>query len=473
MARLVIPKFKSTHHLLVLLFAVWVVLFTYHERIVPLRTAGQCRWPQIDTTGTDTVPQHVLLVADPQLIDNHTYPGRNSLLLDLSKHTVDTHLKRNYHALLSALHPDTVFFLGDYLDNGRESSDAYYAGEVARFNRIFYPKRIQKNYEKGKNWFTNVPGNHDIGFGDSVRLPARTRFQEDFGSPNTIVVENGVDFVMIDSPSYSAEDTTVNSVARNFIDTLPEKSRPRILLTHEPLYRPREQSCGPLREHPVFYSDQKGYQYQNTVAPELSELLIAAVKPDLVFSGDDHDYCDIEHSNGPREVTVKSISLAMGIRKPAVQLLTYAVVDNQLRYDTNLCYVQTPYTNVIHYIVLAVACGLLLLWWNIKQRPSRYNYSILPMVELTSTSRKISNFLEEQDDTTGSRSNFVPQYTHTAAPSGMIDHLKSSGFSRDFQSQGKKVSRFMRKWNLYSFLRHVAASAATIIVFYYLVFGRI
>lgn len=39
-------------------------------------------------------------------------------------------------------------------------------------------------------------------------------------------------------------------------------------------------------------------------------------------SGDDHDYCEVQHQGGVLEVTVKSFSMAMGIRKPGFQLLS-------------------------------------------------------------------------------------------------------------------------------------------------------
>jgi len=39
-------------------------------------------------------------------------------------------------------------------------------------------------------------------------------------------------------------------------------------------------------------------------------------------SGDDHDYCELQHQGGIREVTIKSFSMAMGIRKPGFQLLS-------------------------------------------------------------------------------------------------------------------------------------------------------
>lgn len=40
------------------------------------------------------------------------------------------------------------------------------------------------------------------------------------------------------------------------------------------------------------------------------------------YSGDDHDYCEHRHTNGVREVTLKSFSSSTGIRKPGFQLLS-------------------------------------------------------------------------------------------------------------------------------------------------------
>jgi hypothetical protein len=44
-------------------------------------------------------------------------------------------------------------------------------------------------------------------------------------------------------------------------------------------------------------------------------------------SGDDHDYCELQHQGGAREVTVKSFSMAMGVRKPGFQLLSVSEDD--------------------------------------------------------------------------------------------------------------------------------------------------
>lgn len=121
---------------------------------------------------------------------------------------------------------------------------------------------------------------------------------------------------------------------------------PVILLSHVPLYRDPDTECGRLRERGHAISVSAGYQYQNVLTRGLSNTIVnrvaAAGRLLHVFSGDDHDYCDITHrynigqantagndgsSRGPsltsvREITVKSFSWAMGVRRPGFQLVS-------------------------------------------------------------------------------------------------------------------------------------------------------
>lgn len=119
---------------------------------------------------------------------------------------------------------------------------------------------------------------------------------------------------------------------------------PTVLLTHVPLYREPGTPCGPMRERhppekppkgqttPVFpdhgnaISISKGYQYQNVLSEADSVRLVSAIgNVKSVFSGDDHDYCEIVHpsnKNSAREITVKSMSWAQGVRKPGFLLLS-------------------------------------------------------------------------------------------------------------------------------------------------------
>lgn len=385
-------RYGESGKLLLVLLATWFVVFYFNETIVPHRAALQCEWPRLsvqhdssnykDTnTGINVFPEqtNILLIADPQLIDNHTYPGRNGPLLKLSQHTVDQYIKRNYRALLNKLDPEYIFFLGDLLDNGRGSTDDYFAHEVERFRSVFPPRQ---------HMYTNLPGNHDIGFGDLIRIDVRDRFTRTFGQPNYSMKINGVDLIMLDTTSLSSTKDIIKNPTQHYISQLPEKTSPRILLTHVPLFRDPQLSCGPHRETSRFDVLGHGYQYQNSLTSQISNHLMETVKPDLIFSGDDHDYCDIEHEEGIREITVKSISMAMGRKYPAVQLLSFTTdAEKKLNYYTDICYLQTPYINIIVYLTLAVISAIIVFWMNMKK--TLYLQNVLPIAAYKE--KKIAN----------------------------------------------------------------------------------
>lgn len=118
---------------------------------------------------------------------------------------------------------------------------------------------------------------------------------------------------------------------------ITEKSFPSILLTHVPLYRAPDTDCGPQREggHAIFV--QGGYQYQNVLTPLISKDIVSKIGVEdiaQVYSGDDHDYCEIEHgeiTGRIKEITIKSISMAMGVRRPGFLAVSlHNPVDMQL-----------------------------------------------------------------------------------------------------------------------------------------------
>ncbi|CUM47526.1 uncharacterized protein AC631_05785 [Debaryomyces fabryi] len=473
MSRFAIPRFRGIHNLSLLIVLVWLLTFTYHERYVPYKSAKSCLWPDLpeqhDSGRTD-----VLFIADPQLIDRHTYPKRNEILLKLSQHTVDVYIHKNYNSIMNNLKPDYVFFLGDYLDNGRSSTDEYFYNQLERFNKIF----LRNDYTINENFFVNVAGNHDIGWADGVKLKAKARFMETFGNPNAIVNINDVDFVTLDSISLSSSVNNIRKESRqfldeNFADADSKRDKPRVLLTHVPLYRDVEvNKCGPLRENPVFHLGG-GYQYKLALDQDISLEILKRIKPNIIFSGDDHDYCDINHTeviNDPvtREITVKSISMAMGIKYPGIQLLSFVNRDPEneyapeFSYDTKLCYLPSPYACIATYVPLAILSGLLVLWWNIKHRSSRYNYSVLPIQSGASTNAtKISNFLKEQEEGT-SYSTSIPKYTSTSLAA-------SEGYS--FKDSLKfKISNFIKKWNIHGFFKQIILLAVLVILLYYIGF---
>ncbi len=182
-----------------------------------------------------------MFIADPQLIDPHSYPGRLKHLEALTILLTDTYMKRAYISLQKALHPDTLFFLGDLFDGGREWKRArgntvdpawasgqrpsgeqallktwgkrygedFWLWEYERFGRIFY-KYWNLGGDKAGPWQRNrriissLPGNHDLGFGENIKIPIRNRFEVYFGEGNRVDVIGNHTFVSIDALSLSA-----------------------------------------------------------------------------------------------------------------------------------------------------------------------------------------------------------------------------------------------------------------------------
>ncbi|CAL3972659.1 unnamed protein product [Diplocarpon coronariae] len=422
-------RLLSLPHLFVL---VWVLALLWGERWAFQSSIESCGWDSWERWPKEATPHHLIFIADPQLIDPHTYLGRPWPLDKLTMMQTDNYMKRSYISLQRNLHPDTLFFLGDLFDGGREwktargnSNDppwmaalrpkyeqsyaetwgkkygeSFWLHEYDRFGKIFYDfwnlaGAEAGPWQRGRKIISTLPGNHDLGFGDNIKLSIRNRFETYFGEGNRVDVIGNHTFVSVDSVSLSAgaseHDTKeITKPVLEFLDhvkTLKRKAvarelsiiggeekvlqyahrvedvskvdwknrpsldpgpdspeLPTILLTHVPLYRDPGTPCGPNREHwppeippkgqlmPVIpdhrnaISISRGYQYQNVLSEADSVKLINSIgNVGQVFSGDDHDYCEIIHSpakNNAREITVKSASWAMGVRKPGFLMLS-------------------------------------------------------------------------------------------------------------------------------------------------------
>ena len=167
---------------------------------------------------------------------------------------------------------------------------------------------------------------------------------------------------------------------------------PTILLSHVPLWRDRGTPCGPLREHwppekppkgqtaPVNPDERNaitiagGYQYQNVLGRDDSQKLLDKVGNVIhVFSGDDHDYCEVvhpRHDGGVREITVKSLSMAMGVPTPGfVMASLYNPVDENGKplpnapaktLQTHLCLLPNQLHTYMKYVGFVVVSLVLL-----------------------------------------------------------------------------------------------------------------
>jgi hypothetical protein len=358
----------------------------------------------------------VALIADPQLVDPHTYPGRPWPLSALTVKYTDLYIRRVFSLIQNQLYPDTTIFLGDLFDGGREWStphsaspekiyqkygDGFWQKEYTIFSIIFYDTWLKAGVAgrvgqpSRRRIVTSLPGNHDLGFASGIQEPVRKRFNAYFGDGNEIAIIGNHTMVSIDTVSLSARadgevqqhiwkpaqdflDNISISLKRTYSshvemlkghhsrpqyehqaieteglasDVLPERtmeqdpSYPTILLSHVPLYRDPGTPCGPFRERypqskdangkPLEVDDRNaiavrgGYQYQNVLSSEISKEIATKLENiSYAFSGDDHDYCEVTHwrypsaGGGIREITVKSISWAMGIRIPAIQMVS-------------------------------------------------------------------------------------------------------------------------------------------------------
>ncbi|ROV94951.1 hypothetical protein VMCG_08341 [Cytospora schulzeri] len=333
---LVLNRVFSFPHVLVVL---WVLVLMWGERWIYHTKVENCHWSNWEKWPAGTTPHHLILVADPQLIDHHSYPGRPWPLSSLTVTITDNYMRRSYKQLQEQLHPDTVFFLGDLFDGGREwrtrygsyedpswnhrpkdeigyakkwkrkYGDDYWLKEYARFSELFIDPWVQDESEaglgqRGRKIITSLPGNHDLGFGSEVVVPARDRFEAFFGDVNRVDVIANHTFVSVDTLSLSARSSEdrakadlseIYRPAEEFLDKVQLTKRkaveqelrrlrgevqepsqehkveealsadfsntptlnpgegkaelPTILLTHVPLYRPPGTQCGPLREH--------------------------------------------------------------------------------------------------------------------------------------------------------------------------------------------------------------------------------
>ena len=354
----------------------WLVLVFWGERHVWSTSFAACDWDTWERWPAGATPHRLALLADPQLVDLHTY-ARRGLPLAATIYYTDKYLGRAWRGLHDTLAPSDVYFLGDLFDGGREwavssrpksaaeaaiaadpnapadwamHGNEYWLAEFARWERIF-------GAPPGVRIRRGIPGNHDLGFGGGVRESVRGRFNAFFGESNARWQVGNHTFVSIDAVSLSNDkDPVIYGPGREFIDSLdlypnPHKQWPHVveevgavvaaplrvpastslplptvLLTHVPLYRQKDTPCGPHRERGTSIPIWQGYQYQNVLSPALSSELLKKTRARYVFSGDDHDACDVTHMYGPqgrvREWTVKSVSWTMGVRRPAFELVS-------------------------------------------------------------------------------------------------------------------------------------------------------
>ncbi|PWN42799.1 hypothetical protein IE81DRAFT_347167 [Ceraceosorus guamensis] len=400
------------------------------------------RWRLISQPSTSTSsnsarkkmsrPLRLLLVADPQLVDEHTYEDVPKRLGPVVRWAADTFVRRAFKGAKRSC--DGVVWLGDLFDGGRrEMSDESWKKFRKRFDRLFTP-RAPSIY---------IPGNHDLGLGPSPSIPvdaqARQRYIASFGTraknglgafsnlklgkwsgasrpalglakalpekpreeqfelvdneglrkinvivpiwaggrldkahdgtgdsatlPPTheIILLDALALARMRAPSEASDDDASVEGAhevKDFLNKLAKRKDhpPRVLMTHIPLYRPAGTPCnlagathGVTREarSSLREGEDAGHTYKNEIGQAVSRWVLESVRPSVVFSGDDHDHCEMLHDvpevrsssqsnslwrsdirnlpwlppNKVPELTLKGFAMTDGIRHPGYALL--------------------------------------------------------------------------------------------------------------------------------------------------------
>jgi len=260
---------------------------------------------------------------------------------------------------------------------------------------------------------------------------------------------------------------------------------PVVLLSHVPLFRSADTDCGRLREKGKSISISRGYQYQNVLTPGITSTLAQKVSAvgDIqhVFSGDDHDYCDITHRfnvgrwdedegkdkvflRSVREITVKSFSWAMGVRKPGFQLVSLwnPVDENGRTIGTPLPTIQSHLCLLPDQLSIFISYGVLLGWTlaimivraiiiGIRNRPltddddnedddqaTRLSLPrFKPGIHVTQNGKAVGNITPERSQSAGGSGRQRASSTSTSTASGNNNNLS---VQRSYNARTRSVS---------------------------------
>jgi hypothetical protein len=213
-----------------------------------------------------------------------------------------------------------------------------------------------------------MAGNHDIGFGDSLIRSSAERFKRTFGPLNFNTTIAGHSIIVLDTLSLSAT-SDVRDEAMAFLGDVSsyKDDRPVILFTHVPLYRPNTASCGVSSRMTSNIYQGAGYQYQNLVEPTLTQLILESIKPEFVFSGDDHDQCSYTHTlkagDTVSEYTVGTFSWLQGNKRPSFGQLILVphskIPGNDISTEFRVCYLPSQFNIYYSYIFAAILSAII------------------------------------------------------------------------------------------------------------------
>ncbi|VVB00308.1 unnamed protein product [Arabis nemorensis] len=373
---------KHHHKLTVGLCLIWASTILYGEMFafwVP--SLFTCSWPHHNLLKSDEKFTKVAIVTDPQLMDKTSFRlSSKTLALEVAQFYTDINMRRSFVQSILPFKPDVVLFLGDYFDGGPFLPEDEWQESFSRFKHVF---GLNSQGKVGDIPTFYIPGNHDVGYSRvaSHKLDVIDRYEKEFGIRNRRFMIGNIEFISIDAQAIDGNpQKNLASEVWKFVQNVSTDatSHPRVLLTHIPLYRPDQTSCGPHRRASVIdqrfwrhFQDQEVI-YQNYITPESSKKLLDMIKPILVLSGHDHDQCTVTHKSeigSVTEHTLGTISWQQGNIYPSFMLLSVPNAISQNSSDlekivhTQLCFLPCQLYIYMWYLSLFVVTLLALLLW--------------------------------------------------------------------------------------------------------------
>lgn len=216
--------FIFRYKLLMYPIIIWLCLFSFFRYLQPIISTRSCEFPKGDN------PYNILLISNPDLINQDTYPGYGELGLRIRQVPADGYIYKNYWHLIRKLQPQAVVIIGNLMDSGSKLSEDNYEHVYARFSSIFHPHKLQ---ESGIDVWVSSPGNKDIGDDPS----ALARFRDHFGNPNQVASRADYDLVFLDTVSLEHDKTSADS--KKFLGDLGSGKigNPRILFTSAAMFK--------------------------------------------------------------------------------------------------------------------------------------------------------------------------------------------------------------------------------------------
>jgi ethanolamine phosphate phosphodiesterase len=307
----------------------WLLLIVVADNIAFHVAISGCEYPtlsdaELESLSSEQGAKHVskrriisrlALIGDPQLTDVHSYGylrHSRGIFSALLEHISDGYMQLCVRLVAAYHDPHLVVVLGDLLDSTRELDEGEYAEQVERFERIFYinlepVKRNERVVSIAKQPgaappnLVLAPGNHDVGYALRPRLQLQLaeQFERSFGEMNRLVeLGNNMSVVIVSPMHYErhAAEPSLHAKVHSFLDALDalDGGKPRVLVSHVPLWRPSDTRCGPEDPERTLH-DRVGENYRNMMPPRASDEILHRVRPVAVFSGDDHRQCHVQH----------------------------------------------------------------------------------------------------------------------------------------------------------------------------------